>query len=254
MFSDSAEGRQIGGGFARMLRLCRRLGRVDAARAMRLAASLRGPGECICGWAFVGLGLAENDQAAARVAIDRAIDAIDRLRKSGPAHEPGIVLNDIRVMYPTNPAALILPVVERIAPDRLADVYWRAVALHPQIEFEPEDVLERSYLGVECMLLARYDREVAANLFAQMDSYLQSLVRNKRNAGGSAPSAIVAKACLDPRAAVEILEALTPPRDLSQFRPSYAARVDLAAALGPPPVERWKSRWRQISAQLPLDD
>ena len=34
-------------------------------------------------------------------------------------------------MYRTNPAALILPIVERIAPDRLADVFWRAVALHP---------------------------------------------------------------------------------------------------------------------------
>ena len=58
-------------------------------------------------------------------------------------------------MYPTNPAAVILPVVERIAPDRLAEVFWRAVALHPRLEPDREDQLQSSYLGFECMLLAR---------------------------------------------------------------------------------------------------
>ena len=34
-------------------------------------------------------------------------------------------------MYPTKSAAVILPVVERIAPDRLAEFFWRAVAFIP---------------------------------------------------------------------------------------------------------------------------
>ena len=45
-------------------------------------------------------------------------------------------------MYPTNPAAVILPIVERIAPERLAEVFWRAVALHPRIETDREDLLQ----------------------------------------------------------------------------------------------------------------
>ena len=57
-------------------------------------------------------------------------------------------------MYPTNPAAQILPVVERIAPDRLADVFWRAVALHPRIETDREDQLKSSYIGYECIVVA----------------------------------------------------------------------------------------------------
>ena len=77
-------------------------------------------------------------------------------------------------MPPTNPAAQILPIVERIAPERLAEVFWRAVALHPRIETDREDQLQTSYISYECMLLARYDRDVAAALFEPMDSYLQT--------------------------------------------------------------------------------
>ena len=86
-------------------------------------------------WAFVALGLAEKDKAGASEAMDRAIQEIDRLRESGPGPEPVLIaVSGIRSMHPTNPAAAILPVVERIAPDRLAEVFWRAVALHPRIE------------------------------------------------------------------------------------------------------------------------
>jgi len=233
--------------------MCRRLAGVDPVRARRVAASIRGQGERVCAWAFVALGLAEKDQAGAREAVDHAIDGIDRLRESGPGLDPAIILTDVRVMYPTNPAALILPLVERIAPEKLAEVFWRAVALHPRLDVDREDLLRSSYIGNECMLLARYDREVAAVLFEPMDSYLRSLVAGKSDSGGFTPSVIVGKACIDPRAAVALLEALPAPRD-SRFTPSDAARIYLALALGPPPAERWKARWSHVSAQLPLDD
>ena len=70
-------------------------------------------------------------------AIDHVIQEIDRLRESGPGPEQVIIIGDVRLMYPTNPAAVILPVVERAAPDRLAEVFWRAVALHPRLEAGP---------------------------------------------------------------------------------------------------------------------
>ena len=127
----------------------------------------------------MALGLAEKDKAGASEAIDRAIQEIDRLRESGPGPEPIFIVSGVRLMHPTNPAAAILPVVERIAPERLAEVFWRAVALHPRIETDREDLLESSYIGFECMLLARYDREVAAALFEPMDSYLRSLAARK---------------------------------------------------------------------------
>ncbi len=149
------------------LRLCRRLARVDPPRARRVAATLVGTGTRACAWASVAVGLAEKDKAGAAEAMDRAIHEIDRLRESGPGPEPVSITNGIRLMAPTNPAALILPIVERIAPERLAEVFWRAVALHPRIEPDREDLLQTSYIGYECTLLARYDREVAAALSSQ---------------------------------------------------------------------------------------
>ena len=218
----------------------------------RLAASLDGPGERVCAWAFVALGLAEKDQTAAREALDRAVEGIDRLRELGTTVDPGIVLQDVRVIYPTNPAALILPLVERIAPERLAEVFWRAVELHPQVDINRDDLLRSSFIGDECMLLARYDRDVAAVLFEPMDSYLRSLVTRKNDAAIFTPSAITGKACLDPRAAVTLLESLPEPR--GPFTGAHWPRTQLAEALGQPPEERWKTRWSHLTAQLPIDD
>jgi len=236
------------------LRLCRRLARVDPPGARRVAASLSGPGARACAWAYVAFGVAEKDKAGASEAMDRAIQEIDRLRESGPGLEPGYIARGIRSMYPTNPAAVILPVVERIAPERLDEVFWRAVALHPRLETDREDLLRTSYIGYECMVLARYDREVAAALFEPADSYLRSLAARKGPRDEFTPSLILAKACLDPRAAVALLESLTPPGDFSRSIPAHEARLRLAEVLGQPPENRWKRLWHSIEAQVPLED
>jgi hypothetical protein len=136
------------------MRLARRLARVDPPRAGRFAAAQRGLAERALAWAYVALGLAESKRARAPEAVDQAIQEIDRLRESGPGPEQVMILTDVLLMYPTNPAAVILPVVEQAAPDRLADVFWRAVALHPRIEPDNKRQLHYSYVGFECMLLA----------------------------------------------------------------------------------------------------
>ncbi len=76
-------------------------------------------------WAYVALGLAEaaKDRSEVSEAIDHSIREIDRLRETGPGPEMILILGDTRLMYPTNPAAVILPVVERAAPERLAEVF-----------------------------------------------------------------------------------------------------------------------------------
>jgi hypothetical protein len=232
------------------LGLCRRLARVDPPRARRVAASLNIPGARACGWACVALGLAKQDKAGASEAIDRAIQEIDRLRASGQAHEPVASVGGIGFLYSTNPAAAILPVVERIAPDRLVDVFWRAVALHSRIETDREDRLQRSNVGVECMLLARYDREVAAALFEPIDSYLRSLAVRTASPEEFDPFVIRAKGCIDPRSAVALLESVTPPRDSRRSDPAHRARLMLAEVLGLPTELRWVRLWRFMGAQL----
>ena len=132
-----------------VMRLCRRLAGVDPPRAGRVVDSISDPATRACGFAYVALGLAEKDRAGASDAIDRAIREIDRLRESVLAPEPSTgVFN----LYASNPAAVILPVVERVAPDRLAEVFWRAVALHPRIDPNQEGVLNHSNAGIECTL------------------------------------------------------------------------------------------------------
>ena len=136
------------------LLLCHRLARVDPPCARRVAASLNIPGARASAWAYVALGLAEKDKAGAFDAIDRAIQEIDRLRESGPGREPATYVAGTGYLYSTNPAAMILPIVERIAPDRLADVFWRAVVLHSRVDTDRERPLRRSNIGEECVLLA----------------------------------------------------------------------------------------------------
>ena len=120
------------------LRLCLRLARVDPTRARRVVASLGEPGIRACAWANVALGLAEKDKAGASEAMDRAIQEIDRLRTSALAREPVYAVGGVLLLYPTNPAAVILPVVERISPERLDEVFWQAVALHVRIKTDRE--------------------------------------------------------------------------------------------------------------------
>jgi hypothetical protein len=197
----------------------------------------------------VAFGLAEKDKAGASEALDRAIEEIDRLRESGPAPEQVDIVNGIRLMPPTNPAVLILPVVERIAPERLADVFWRAVALHPRIETDREDLLQSSFIAHECTLLARYDRDIAAALFEPMDSYLQSPAARQAS-WGFINTANRAKVCIDPRAAVARIDSLNPPGDLNRSNPAYMMRLTLAELLGQTQENRWMRLWRFMGAQL----
>jgi RNA polymerase sigma-70 factor (ECF subfamily) len=229
-------------GIVGRMRMCRRLANVDPPRARKVAAGFLLPGERVCAWAYVALGLAGKDPTAAREALDRALQEIDRLRELGTSVDPGIIMGGVRQMYPTNPAAVVLPVVERVALDRLPEFFWRAVALHPRIDAVRDDLLWTSFIGDECMVLARYDREVAAVMFAQMDSYLDSLRTRTSDRGEFTSSAINGKACIDPRAAVALLEAL------DSLEPgmsaSYTTRNELAEVLGQPREDRWKSRFK----------
>ncbi len=232
-----------------VMRLCRRLAGVDPPRARRVVDSISDPATRACGFAYMALGLAEKARPGAMDAIDRAIREIDRLRESAPVTEPSTgVFN----LYAANPAAVVLPVVERVAPDRLAEVYWRAVALHPQIDPEQEDLLKRSNAGIECTLLARYDRRVAAALFEPMESYIRTLATAEGPRDEIDFHVIIAKGCIDPRSAVALLESISNPQGSRGRGPSEQARIRLGQVLGMPQEQRWTWLWRSMG--IPLDD
>ncbi len=171
------------------VRLCRRLAEVDLPRARQIAAGIETPGARACAWASTALGAAAHDKAAALESLDRSLEAIDNLLESGPGVEPITNLDGMDTLYPTNPTAVILPVVEQVAPERLAEFFWRAVALHARIDADEEDRLQRSAIGVECMLLSHYNREAAAVLFEPMNAYIRSVVAEKSRSGELTSSA-----------------------------------------------------------------
>jgi RNA polymerase sigma factor (sigma-70 family) len=243
-------------GFARdilAMRLCRRLAKVDLPRARRIAAAADTHGARASAWAYTALGAAERDKQAAREALDHSIEAIDRILESGPGLELVTTVQGATI-YPTNPAVVILPIVEQVAPERLAEFFWRAVALHDRVDPDGEESLLRSGIGFECMLLSRYDRQVAAAFFEPMDSFIRSVYAQKSRGGELSESAIVAKACLDPKAAVELLEFLVTDEPQPRGVDSRQVRLFLTKAFVAPAAERWKLLWGTMGWQLPLDD
>ena len=239
--------------YGAVVRLCRRLAEVDLPRARRVAAGIETPGARACAWASTAIGVAAHDRAAADEALDRSLEAIDSLLESGPGVEPITNLDGLDTLYPTNPAAVILPVVEQVAPQRLADFFWRAVALHTRIDPDDEDRLQRSAIGAECMLLSHYNRDAAAVLFEPMNAYIQSVVAEKSRSGELTSSTLIAKACLDPRAGVQLLEQLPGAQAQSAAEGWNEARLQVAGAFSLPPDLRWHRLWRSIRAQLPME-
>jgi hypothetical protein len=237
-----------------LLRMCRRLARIDPPRARRIAASIEQRGARACALAFVALGLADRGNASAAAVMDESIRTIDQIRQSGPGPVNARIIVGVQEMFPTNPAAVILPIVEQVAPDRLDDVFWRAVALHPRLESGRDDQLRRSYLGFECMMLSHYDRAVAAVLFEPMNAYLNADTTRKAVLTGIAVSQILGKACVDPHSAVAYLESLGLHAKFSRGHPTIDARRLLAEVWGLPPEQRWKRQLRTVKSWLPLED
>ncbi len=112
------------------LRLCTPMAKSDPERARRLIAGLKNPREQACGWAMLAFVLADRDMPAARSALTESIRLIDRL--GGPPASRTCATPMVSVAI--NPAASILPIVEKVAPERLEEVFWKAVALMPNYD------------------------------------------------------------------------------------------------------------------------
>jgi len=228
------------------LRLCRRLAKADPERARRIIVGLKMPRDQACGWALLALGLAERDKPAARSALAESIQVIDRLLDSARAVQPAT--RGIRVA--NNPAASILPIVEKVAPERLEEVFWRAVTLMPKVD------TARQVVGVvdgrvtdAAIFLARYDRQVA-DVFVT-----QAMSSQSRSRIFYSPEVIRAKAGVDPRGAVAMMEAL-PQTALDPQLPANLltnqAREELVIYLVETGEDHWKYVWSRSG--IPLDE
>ena len=242
------------GTFGPTLRLCKRLGKVDLARAQKIAEAIEGRGTRAYAFVSIALGAFEQNQHAVGPLLDRSLEVIDEVIESGRGVEPVVLLDGVAALYPTNPAAEVLPIVERIAPERLAEFFWRAVALHERISSDDEDRLQRSAIGTECSLLAHYDHDAAAVLFEPMNAYIQTVVSEQNRGGEVTRAALRAKACIDPAAAVALLDQVPLGEAQSPIDGWFEARLPLAKALLAPREKRWAYLWEGTTAQSLIED
>jgi hypothetical protein len=225
------------------LRLCRRLAKTDPERARRIIVGLKTPQDQACGWALLALGLAERDKPAARSALAESIQTIDRLVDSPGAVKPAPPW--MRVAE--DPAASILPIVEKVAPERLEEIFWRAVALMPKDDLARQRGIVDFRVAAAAIFLARYDRQVA-DVFVMQAMSSQSPSRNFYH-----PDVIRAKAGVDPQGAVAMMEAL-PIEGLDPRVPmnelTNEARDELVIYLVEPSEYHWKYLWSHSGIPL----
>ena len=60
----------------------------------------------------------------------------------------------------------------------------------------------------------------------------------------------MAKGSIDPRAAVALIESMTPPGKFDRSNPAHRVRLSLAEMLGRTAEMRWQERWRFMGAQF----
>ncbi len=179
-----------------------------------------------------GLGLMasdrfEADPAGARELLDEAFDRLRKLPRDERriSSEPPV----------SNRMAALLPLVERIDPDRLEERLWLAAACRTPL---PDYMFLQAWQApvVLAALVARYDRAMAAAIIAPALDRLPGLIADGFRFSYDQSTVIKALAAYDPRVVTVLVNELPAsarkapePRNNWQ-RASIDAQVRLAAA------------------------
>jgi hypothetical protein len=215
-----------------LLRICQRMARADLSRARRILERLNEPSgpqssprpELVAeGLALMAADRAETDPTGARKLLD---EAFDRLRKLASEEHRG---NAPQV---SNRMAALLPLVERIDPDRLEERLWLAAYRAPMSENAFLYPMQSPV--VLAGLVARYDRAMAAVIIAPALDRMPGWLADASGFTYQQLTVIKALAAHDPRAVAALI------RDL----PASARRA-------PEPRNNW--RGASIDAQIRLE-
>ncbi len=132
----------------------------DPARARRLTDQMQREIDRPYRYLFLALGLKKSDPAGASQAFQTAMQGIDRVMKDAADYDSGGL----------SPREIVLPVVEQLDPALVSEYFWRIVAARSPVgdprsgnEFAPTS---------SALLLASYDREVAAIVFEPVRAWL----------------------------------------------------------------------------------
>jgi RNA polymerase sigma factor (sigma-70 family) len=204
------------------VRVVYRMAPLDLPRARRLAESIGDP--CLKGFGLgmMALRLAETGKDSARKLLDSAYEVLERTAAAGKPSTRSLY-------FPAPVAGNLLDVAERIDSNIVDEYLDRALTLRPPVLWENNPSGDAAYIDVQlAMMLARYDRSLA-----------RSLVEPIASGKGSAPPErlavgvlYAAAAAIDPKWAVELVEALPNDSDLETRSSKNAARLAVANVLG----------------------
>jgi hypothetical protein len=195
------------------LRVCQEMARADLPRARRIALARATAFDRAEALLFAAGSLPASGRAAARGLVREAMSEAD-----GPSDGPVLAAASL-------PA--LMPLVEPIDPALVPELFWRGVAAlapenDPRVDFGLDDVLRLA------PTLARYDRTVAAALF---EPVMKAKAAEWKKANETPITVILALVAVDPRRAVEAVEAMPEP-DGTNTRGANWARIRLAMFLG----------------------
>jgi hypothetical protein len=235
---------------AYLLRVARNMARADLPRARAVLELLdnpkasanpgRGPFKPY-GLALLAEARADTDPAGARALLDEAfagLRAVAEARPGQPTYPPV-----------SSVMAGLLPLVERLQPDRVAERLWLAVACRPGRP-EPIEAGRVAELLVLASLVARFDREMAAMIVEPAAARLPELAGQEyggglfNRAGLGNPFQVLAS--YDPRVLADLIQRLPQSARVTKddgngwVAPSLEDQIRLAGAemLGLPPEMR----------------
>lgn len=214
----------------RAVRVLDRMAAVDLERARRIASEIGGAPLRAFGLGMMALGLIDTDRATAESLLREAFDTLD-----GAVGRDETVVRNLH--DPATIGGVLLPVAEAIDPRLVPEFLWRTIALRPPVPSADADWRDAQL----AVTLARYDRDLARAL-------LEPLARpgDISPQVGNRGLIAAAAALIDPRWAVEIIEALPEPTTLQMHEPANAGRLAMAHVL----ARRGERRWRYLQSHF----
>jgi hypothetical protein len=212
------------------VRVTYRMAPLDLPRARRLAESITD--DVLKGFALgmMALRLAEAGKDSARGVLDDAYDSLERSSRADRQRSMSLYV-------PATTAAVLLPVVEQIAPGLVDEYFWRCLAMRPPKPWE-QTAGNRSAQtdALVAMMLARYDRAVARSLvepFTATSTLAQDYFSRQREQ-------FVAAAMIDPHWGVTLVEALPDDRDVKLQGTKNSARLAVTNVLSRSGTRRYR--------------
>jgi hypothetical protein len=180
-------------------RLRYQMAKGDLSRARQMTSAVEDPFSRAQSFGAIARAVAKSKPKEAVTALDEALAVLDTCANAGKDQ-----FNNL--YHGAAIAALLIPVAEQINPELTAEFFWRAASLgvpprHSGIE--DDDNLMAESIGATAMVLAPYDRELAAAYVEQAAAFH----RDKY----SRTNYIKAAALVNPHRAIELIEKLSNP-------------------------------------------